>query len=168
MAGAVFNQSQVIVILLDNGALGNTGVQPTGCTGENVLGHAVPRVNLEGLCASLGVSHIETVDPLDLGKTQEAIGRALKAPKPAVIVARQPCVLTRLKEERRKGIVPRTAVVDAEKCRSCRKCSELYCAAILHPEGAAAAQIRTDLCTACGMCCQVCESGAISLKEVRS
>lgn len=166
LANAVLNRADIVVILLDNSTLGNTGLQPTGCTGKNAVGQVVPKVDLEGLCASLGVPHVATVDPLKTGDTIQAIREALEAPKPAVIVARQPCVLNRLKEEKKAGLPKKTAKVDAALCRKCGKCMELYCAAILRENRDGATRIRDDLCSACGMCCEVCGAHAISIVEV--
>lgn len=166
LSSAVFNRSNLVVILLDNAALGNTGLQPTGCTGRNAVGQEVPRVDLEGLCRSLGVAHQQTVDPLRLEDTKAAIKAALEAPKPAVIIARQPCVLNRLKAEKQAGHPKRTAVVNPAACRRCGKCGELYCTAIVREEKGAVPSIRADLCSACSMCAELCGGGAIGIKEV--
>lgn len=166
LANAVFNRSNVVVVLLDNSTLGNTGLQPTGCTGRNAVGQDVPRVDLEELCHSLGVAHQQTVDPLRLEETMAAIKTALDAPKPAVIIARQPCVLNRLKAEKQAGLPQKAAVVDPAACRKCGKCGELYCTAILREGPEAVPSIRADLCSACGMCAEACTGGAIAIEEV--
>lgn len=165
LANAVFNKANLVVILLDNAALCNTGVQPTGCTGTNAIGASVPKVDLENLCRSLGAPYVDTVDPLKLEDTKEAILKALDAPKPAVIVARQPCVITRLKEEKKAGLAPKTAIVDPAKCQQCGDCGDLYCAAIIR-SSQDKTTIRQDLCSACGMCVETCTNGAISVVEV--
>lgn len=167
LVNAVFNEANLVVILLDNAALGNTGVQPTGCTGSNVVGNTVPKVDLEALCRSIGVPYVDTVDPLHLAETETALKKALDAPKPAVIVARQPCVITRLKAEKKAGLPKRTAVVDADKCRRCGGCGELYCAAVIRSSHSKTT-IREDLCSACGMCVETCQNGAISVVEVQT
>jgi indolepyruvate ferredoxin oxidoreductase alpha subunit len=77
LANAVFNEAQIVVLLLDNGTLGNTGLQPTGCTGSNVVGERVPRVDLEGICRSMGVPYVVCVQPLDVNETKSAIQQAL-------------------------------------------------------------------------------------------
>ena len=165
LVNAVFNKANLVVILLDNAALGNTGVQPTGCTGTNIVGSSVPKVNLEALCRSVGVPYVASVDPLKLGETKNAILKALDAPKPAVLVARQPCVITRLKNEKKAGLAPKTAVLDPERCQRCGDCGELFCAAIIRSDKDKTT-IRPDLCSACGMCVETCRNGAISVVEV--
>lgn len=165
LVNAVFNKSDLVIMLLDNSTLGNTGLQPTGCTGSNAVGDAVPKVNLEDLCRSVGVPYVDSVDPLHLSDTMDAIRKALDAPKPAVIVARQPCVISRLKDEKKAGIPPKTAVVDPAKCQRCGVCGDLFCTAIVRSETEKTV-IRPDLCSACGMCVDLCENKAISLVEV--
>lgn len=152
-------------MLLDNSTLGNTGLQPTGCTGSNAVGDAVPKVNLEDLCRSVGVPYVDSVDPLHLSDTMDAVRKALDAPKPAVIVARQPCVISRLKAEKKAGLPLKTAVVDPAKCQRCGTCGDLFCTAIVRSETEKTV-IRPDLCSACGMCVDLCENKAISLVEV--
>ena len=165
LVNAVFNKSNLVILLLDNSTLGNTGLQPTGCTGRNTVGDAVPKVNLEELCRSVGVPYVDSVDPLQLSDTMDAIRKALDAPKPAVIVTRQPCVISRLKAEQKAGLPRRTAVVDAAKCRRCGTCGDLFCSAVVRSQ-VDQTTIRSDLCSACGMCVELCENGAISLVEV--
>ncbi|HWQ06148.1 MAG TPA: indolepyruvate ferredoxin oxidoreductase subunit alpha, partial [Feifaniaceae bacterium] len=127
LANAVFNQAQIVVLLLDNGTLGNTGLQPTGCTGTNAVGKRVPRIDLEGICRSMGVPFVTSVQPLDVPETMDAILEALDAPKPAVIIAKEPCVLNRLREEKAAHQNKCVAAVDSETCTRCGKCMELYC-----------------------------------------
>ena len=165
LVNAVFNKSDLVIMLLDNSTLGNTGLQPTGCTGSNAVGDAVPKVDLEALCRSVGVPYVDSVDPLKLSDTMEAVRKALDAPKPAVIVARQPCVISRLKAEKRAGLPRKTAVVDSKKCQRCGSCGDLFCTAIIRSQTEKTV-VRPDLCSACGMCVDICGNGAISVVEV--
>lgn len=171
LANAVFNEANIVVILLDNGTLGNTGLQPTGCTGSNVVGRDVPRVDLAGLCRSMGVPFVKRVRPLQAEEMTDAILEALDAPKPAILVAEEPCVLNRLHAEKAQRLLKRTAAVDAKKCSRCGKCMELFCSAISWPGyrekgNATKPIISTALCTACGLCVEVCPEGAIQIAEV--
>ncbi|MEN6420202.1 MAG: indolepyruvate ferredoxin oxidoreductase subunit alpha [Clostridiaceae bacterium] len=172
LANAVFNEAQIVVLLLDNGTLGNTGLQPTGCTGSNVVGERVPRVDLEGICRSMGVPSVVCVQPLDVAETKSAIQQALDAPKPAVIIAKEPCVLNRIREEKAENQRKRLAVINPNACTRCGQCMELYCSAIVWPEYkrvkcSSQPEISNSLCSACGLCTSVCGAGAISIAEVK-
>jgi len=171
LANAVFNEAQIVVLLLDNGTLGNTGLQPTACTGSNAMGKWVPRVDLEGICRSMGVPHVSCVQPLDVEETMSAILKALDAPKPAVIIAKEPCMLNRLRDEKAANRSKRLAVIDTKTCTRCGNCMELYCSAIVWPgykrvDSSTQPEISGGLCSACGLCAGVCGFGAISITEV--
>ena len=173
LANAVFNRANIVIMLLDNSTLGNTGLQPTGCTGSNVVGQEVPRVDLEGICRSMGVPSIQKIQPLHTQETIDAIQAALAAPKPAVIIAEEPCVLNRLRAEKAQKKPRRTAVVNTETCTRCGRCMELYCSGISWPgyrqDGCETQPIVSkELCSACGLCVDVCDAGAISIMEVES
>lgn len=171
LANAVFNQANIVIMLLDNSTLGNTGLQPTGCTGSNAVGRKVPRVDLEGICRSMGVPFIRKVQPLHAQETIDAIRSALDAPKPAVIIAEEPCVLNRLRAEKARKRTRRVAVVRTEACTRCGRCMELYCSGISWPEYrrddcVTHPVVSAELCSACGLCKDVCTAGAISMMEV--
>lgn len=163
LVNAVFNQANLIVLLLDNSTLGNTGLQPTGCTGSNATGKEVEAVNLKQMCESMGVPAVTEVDSENIPELEKSIREALSAPKPAVIVAKAPCVLNRQKEEKAEGVAPKVAFIDTEKCISCGDCKDLYCTAILHEDDY---YVREDLCSGCKMCSYICPEDAIQLKEV--
>ncbi len=90
LINAVYNQAPIVVLLLDNGTLANTGLQPTANSGQNAAGKDAPRVDLVGLCREAGVPFITTVNPLHANQTIEAIKQALHAPKPAVVFFKNP------------------------------------------------------------------------------
>ncbi len=90
---AAYNQVPTTTILLDNGTTGMTGHQQHPGTGHTLKGGPAPAVDYEGLIRSLGVEHVEVVDPWDLEATEKAIKAGLAHPGPAVIIARRHCQL---------------------------------------------------------------------------
>lgn len=171
LINAVYNQAQIVVIVLDNSTLGNTGLQPTACTGKDATGKQAPRVNIEGLCRQLGVQHVKRVDPYHLVQTTEAIKEAVNGPKPAVIIAEQPCALNRMKDEKARSAALRRAVVVSEACTMCGICKKLNCPAIVQDNYAEVGakgtfMTRLDICTGCGMCQELCKYNAITMVEV--
>jgi indolepyruvate ferredoxin oxidoreductase alpha subunit len=77
-----------------------------------------------------------------------------------VIIARRVCTL---QAQRQKKFVGKKIVVNPEKCTSCKQCVSLGCPAIVFKDKKGG--IDTILCNGCGMCVQVCPTGALSVEE---
>jgi indolepyruvate ferredoxin oxidoreductase alpha subunit len=154
---AAYNRVPTTTILLDNGTTGMTGHQEHPGTGHTLKGGPAPAVDYEGLIKSLGVEHVELVDPWDLEATEKAIVSGLAHPGPSVIIARRHCNL--LPEEKARE---RTAyVVDAEECILCEDCFETGCPALVWEDELPF--IRDWECVGCSMCSQLCPVDAIGV-----
>ncbi len=154
---AAYNQVPTTTILLDNGTTGMTGHQQHPGTGHSLKGTAAPAVDYEALLRSLGVEHVEVVDPWDLEATEDAIKSGLTHPGPAVIIARRHCTL--LPEEKARERVPYR--VEPDECIMCEECFETGCPALVR-EGEYP-YIRQWECVGCAMCAQICPADAISV-----
>ncbi len=148
-----YNGSNSTVIILDNSITGMTGHQHNPTTGYNIKGDPAGKIDLEALCRSIGINRVAVVDPYDLKESERVIREELAAEEPSVIISRRPCVL--LKSVKKKA----SLVIDADKCRSCRKCMTLGCPAISFKNNKAV--IDSTLCVGCGVCQQLCAFGAI-------
>ncbi len=154
LANIAYNGSNSTVIILDNSITGMTGHQQNPTTGYNIKGDPATKIDLEALCHALGIQRVRVVDPYDLAACETALKEELAAEEPSVIISRRPCVL--LKSVKAKPPVK----VDADKCKSCKKCMKMGCPAIHMENGKAA--IDTTLCVGCGVCKQLCAFGAIT------
>ncbi|MDR0196874.1 MAG: indolepyruvate ferredoxin oxidoreductase subunit alpha, partial [Oscillospiraceae bacterium] len=65
-----YNGSNSLVIILDNTITGMTGHQNTPANGLNIYGEPARAVNLEMLCAAVGIERVNVVDPYDLSETE--------------------------------------------------------------------------------------------------
>jgi indolepyruvate ferredoxin oxidoreductase alpha subunit len=154
---AAYNRVPTTTILLDNGTTGMTGHQEHPGTGHTLKGGPAPAVDYAALLRSLGIEHVEVVDPWDLETTEKAIAAGLDHPGPAVIIARRHCNL--LPEEKAKE---RTAYrVDRDECILCEECFEMGCPALVHD--GEYPLIRDWECVGCSMCAQLCPADAIGL-----
>ena len=153
----VYNKGNNTVIILDNSITGMTGHQENPTTGRTIRNEPTKQVDLEALCHAVGVDRVRIEDPFDLVGFEKAVREELETDEPSVIIAQRPCAL--LKTVKYSG----HCVVDAEKCRSCKKCMKLGCPAIVFENGKA----RIDLtqCNGCGLCVSVCPFNAISKEE---
>ena len=153
LTNIAYNQSRATVLILDNSITGMTGHQQNPATGYTLQMEAVPPVSLERVCEAVGIRRVRVVDPGDLAALEAALAEELAADEASVIICRRPCMLL-------KTAVVRPALsVDAEKCRSCKKCMKLGCPAISIQSGHAA--IDHAQCVGCGLCDQLCAFGAI-------
>ena len=153
LVNVAYNATNSTVIILDNSITGMTGHQQNPTTGYNIKGDPAAKVNLEELCKALGINRVRVVDPYDLKACETAVKEELAVEEPSVIISRRPCVLL-------KSVKPKPSLnVDAEKCKSCKRCMKLGCPAISLKDGKA--KIDTTLCVGCGVCKQLCAFDAI-------
>jgi len=159
VVNAVYNQTDIVVVVLDNSTTAMTGHQPHPGIGRTMMGDVTEAISIAEVLRAVGVKHVETCDPLRLGDAMAAVKRAVEVATGAgaaggvsAVIFKSPCVAI---------VKPQGAcVVDELACRGCLNCiSKLGCPAITRT-GAVVA-IDPALCTGCGLCVQVCPFGAI-------
>jgi len=104
LINAVYNQANILVLILDNSTVAMTGNQPTPLTGITAKGKVGGKVSLEEICKACNVSSIEVVDPYDAQRAETVLREKLDAEGVNVIISRKPCVLVtrRLMKAKRK------------------------------------------------------------------
>lgn len=155
-----YNQSNSVVIILDNSITGMTGHQQNPTTGYNIKGDPTTAVDLEALCKAVGIKRVRVCDPYNLKEVESVLKEELAAEEPSVIISRRPCAL--LKYVKHKP----SLVVDTEKCIGCKACLGIGCPAI-SVHGGKAAIDRTQ-CVGCGVCTTLCPKSAITEQEVQA
>lgn len=149
---AVYNQAEMTLVVLDNSTTAMTGHQPHPGTGSTMMGEVVNKINIESVLRGIGISTVETADPLDLHSSVECVKRVAKAPGVKAIIFKSPCIaLTKPSAHMH---------IDSARCISCQKCiRELGCPALTLQNRQIC--IDTSLCTGCGICAQLCPVKAI-------
>jgi indolepyruvate ferredoxin oxidoreductase alpha subunit len=166
LLNVAYNQSDTVVLILDNRTTAMTGHQQNPGTGMTLMEQPTYTVDFEELVRAMGIQRVHTVDPYDLKAVETALRDCLQAEGPAVIVARQECAL--LPEARKKWM---TLEVNEERCNGCGLCYRVGCPAIVKSDRLdsksqrAIAWIDPLLCTGCEICAQVCARKAILLRE---
>ena len=155
LINAVYNQSGLTLIILDNSTTGMTGHQQHPATGKNLKGQQAPSVMLDELCKACGVNDLQIVDAYDLSAVEKAVKSAIASNEVSVIIAQRPCVLLNKKAKRDKIIV--------KDCKNCGKCMQIGCPAISRTE--TGVQIDLTQCTGCGVCEQVCPFNCLQKGE---
>ncbi len=159
---AVYNKSNITVIIADNRITAMTGGQQHPATGRTLMGEETKAVDFVELVRALGVESVRAIDPLKYDETLEVIQEEVDRPGPSVIITNQPCVLMP------KRIMETPYEVDLELCNGCSLCFRLGCPAIYpsqekNKRGKPKAEIDPTLCTGCTLCAQVCKPEAIIL-----
>ncbi|MCL2082009.1 MAG: indolepyruvate ferredoxin oxidoreductase subunit alpha [Oscillospiraceae bacterium] len=152
---AVYNQTDIVVVILDNATTAMTGNQPHPGMGITMMGGTVEKISIEKIVRAIGVSALYRVDPFDRAAAREAVHASIGQKGVRVILFESPCIILQ------KGTNGTTSV-DGNLCTGCKLClKKLGCPAImLAREGKAF--IDTDLCTSCGLCSRFCPVGAIT------
>ena len=141
-----------------------TGHQPHPGTGVTMMGQVVDKISIPKILEAIGVSPIITVDPFNQEEAVAAVKQASEAPGVSAVIFKAPCISIASKLGCK---LPGPKTVDTGKCIGCRKCiNELGCPALsvsLTPnaKGKQLIEIDKSLCTGCGLCSQVCPTGAI-------
>ncbi len=152
---AVYNQSQVTTIILDNDTTGMTGQQVHPGTGRTLKGTPTRKLDLEALVRAIGIDHVAVVDPWEMDNLENAIQRAMAHNGPAVVIARHPCLM--IPEQRRLERTPYQVIQD--ECIVCGACYLVGCPAITEVDDYPI--ISAIDCTACTLCVQMCPVDAI-------
>lgn len=154
LINAVYNQSGITLIILDNSTTGMTGHQQHPATGKNIKGEPAPVVLLDELCKACGVKDLQIVDAYDVDAVEVAVRKATASNEVSVIIAQRPCALL---DKSKKP------VVKVENCKNCGKCLKLGCPAI--SKGEKGIVIDKSQCVGCEVCVKVCPFGCIEKED---
>lgn len=155
VVNAFYNQANMTLVVLDNSTTAMTGHQPHPGTGCTMMGQVVEKVSIERVLLAIGLTVVETVDPLDHEAAVETVRRVADEPGVKAIVFRSPCVVLARPQA--------TSTVNAEKCVGCQRCvRELGCPALVPDAATGKVRIDATQCTGCTLCEQICPTHAIS------
>ncbi|HBP63393.1 MAG TPA: indolepyruvate ferredoxin oxidoreductase subunit alpha [Desulfosporosinus sp.] len=149
---AVYNESDIVMIVLDNSTTAMTGHQPHPGTGKTMMGTISEKISIGKVLLALGVKHVITRDPFKLDQSIIAVQEAAAYKGVSAVIFQSPCI----------ALVEPAQVhsVDADKCTGCKICiRELGCPAMIKDHD----KVRIDhsLCYGCSICEQVCPFKAI-------
>ncbi|MGN1114793.1 MAG: indolepyruvate ferredoxin oxidoreductase subunit alpha [Oscillospiraceae bacterium] len=152
VVNAVYNQANMTLIILDNSTTAMTGHQPHPGTGRTMMGEIVEKIDIESVLKGVGVTAVETVDPMNLQQAVECVNRISALNGVKAIIFKSPCAVLE-----KPAPAPK---IDKQKCIQCKKCiRELGCPGIVISNGTV--EIDSSLCNGCGLCAQICPVHAI-------
>jgi indolepyruvate ferredoxin oxidoreductase alpha subunit len=152
---AVYNQTDIIVVILDNSTTAMTGNQPHPGIGVTMMNTKTKKISIKKMVKALNVSEVAKVNPFDQKKAKNAVRKLMAKKGVRVLLFTAPCIAV----SKGKG----KAAVNASKCNGCSACIKRFgCPAISLENGKAF--INNALCTGCGVCTGLCALGAIKCK----
>ncbi len=154
LVDAVYNQSKITVIILDNGTTAMTGHQEHPGTGISAQGKQVGQVALEDLVRGMGIKDVKVVNAFNIKDLRTAAKDSLDKPELSVIISRGSCAV-----RTPRGSDPR--VIDTERCNQCGICLLVGCPAI--QSDVRQPFIDPSMCMGekCTICQQICPRQAI-------
>ncbi|PRR72050.1 indolepyruvate ferredoxin oxidoreductase subunit alpha [Clostridium thermopalmarium] len=152
VVNAVYNGTDIVIIVLDNSNTAMTGNQPNPATGKTAMGSFHEKISISNVLKALGVKYVKTINPFDLEKSIEAVKEAADFKGVSAVIFESPCI----------AVTPPLPLyaIDKDKCTGCKKCiREIGCPAIVKDEDKV--KIDESLCNGCSLCVNVCPFDAI-------
>ncbi len=151
IVNAVYNEANITVCILDNSTTAMTGHQPHPGTGKNMMGNVVDKISITKILEGIGLKKIITVDPLDQKASVSAVRECIEIKGVKAIIFKSPCIA--IEKSDKKCTI-------GNDCINCKKCiREIGCPALVAIDDRVT--IDASLCTGCGLCKNVCPTGAI-------
>jgi len=164
LINAVYNQNDMLVVILDNRSTSMTGFQENAGTGIKIDRTPGTRVILEDLVKGCGVKqeNIWIQDSNELNELITKLEEAVDRKGVRVLISRHTCSLIEVNQMRAQEITPPKILVDQEKCIGCLICVNRFgCPAINFDEDLKKASIDQNVCRGCKVCIEVCPQQAI-------
>ena len=156
VVNAVYNKADMILIVLDNSTTAMTGHQPHPGLGITMMNEVSQKVSIEKILGAIGLTSIQTVNPLDNEAAVNAVKKAVDETGVRAIIFKSPCIAV---VKNNKALT-----VESESCIGCQRCiKELGCPALSIKDKKAV--IDSSLCTGCGLCSQICPKACIKKED---
>lgn len=153
---AVYNETEMVLIVLDNATTAMTGHQPHPGTGKTMMGSLSEKIDIAAILSAIGVKHIAKADPLQLDSAVQTVREAADFRGVSAVIFQSPCIAVSKPAPAYK--------VASDRCTGCKRCiRELGCPAMAVEGGKAV--IDASTCYGCSLCAQVCPFDAIHSRE---
>jgi len=167
---AVYNKSNLTVVVLDNRITAMTGHQPHPGAGFTAMQEPSSEISIVDIAKACG-AQVAMVNPFSLKQITDKIKEMNSKKGVKVIVSRQACRLMFMRNARKQGIKVPVFQINQDKCKKCDLCIQYSCPAIhLELKGKKPVKYYIDesFCWGCGVCPQVCPFQAIEAVTEKS
>lgn len=151
LINAVYNKSNITLIILDNSTTGMTGHQQHPATGLTLKQEPAKILDIVELCKVCGADSVRVLDSYDLENVEKAVKEETACDGVSVIIAKRPCALLDKKYP---------PALKIEDCKRCGMCLKIGCPAI-EKQLDGGAKINPSLCVGCKLCVKLCKFNAI-------
>lgn len=153
IANAIYNNSDLIMVLLDNSTTAMTGKQDHPGTGLSLMKEQNKKIDPKKVLESLGAYVIES-NPFDYDQARDDFKSLINKKGVRVIIYKSPCIKLYKKNK--------TYKIDENKCTNCKVCTKKTgCPAIVRDNNCL--KIDQNLCYGCSLCKSYCNFNAIKL-----
>lgn len=143
---ALYNDTDMTLIVLDNSTTAMTGHQPHPGIGTTMMKGVSEKIDIENLLKALNVGFVKKVNPFDQKTAIETVKQATEHKGISAIIFEAPCIALFRPEKTYR----------TENCKKCGKCiKEIGCPAMSYDQDGAVV-IESSLCYGCGLCTTVC------------
>ncbi|MFP4515307.1 MAG: indolepyruvate ferredoxin oxidoreductase subunit alpha [Desulfovibrionales bacterium] len=152
LVNAVYNNHDLLIVILDNRTTAMTGHQPHPGVDHSVLGPNPSPVDITAIVKGCGVKNVRKVKPSNLKGTRKVLEELKAESGVRVLVAEEPCPLFARKALGKK--FTHVAYI-TDKCENRRECLERLACPAFYVEDEVV-RINQNQCTGCMLCLQVC------------
>jgi indolepyruvate ferredoxin oxidoreductase alpha subunit len=164
LMNARYNDSPLLLVVLDNCTTAMTGHQPHPGTGRSATGEPAAPLPIEAVARGLGLD-VEVQDPLETSEAVDAVYRLLQTDGAKVLVLRSPCALLPGTKRTHRAVVDPARCI-GERCGCGRFCNRVFsCPALVWDRDVDRARVDEVLCAGCGVCVELCPRQAIRLED---
>ncbi len=161
LVNAVQHNTNITVIIMDNGWTAMTGMQVNPNTASEFQREGDVNVDLVELVQHMGVKHFYVTDPYDLDGMTAVLDECLTIKGLKVVIARRECAI----QAGRRKVKYAKMHVDENLCINCNVCINTTGCSALIP-GEKNVHIDPNACNGCSLCSQVCPKKAIIKEEI--
>jgi indolepyruvate ferredoxin oxidoreductase alpha subunit len=168
LVNAIHNQSDMIMVILDNAGTAMTGFQPHPGIPVGADRKPLPALDIPTICRAMG-TRVEIADPFQFDTARKTIRELLDDNSGVrVLVLRQACALSPVRKGKREwniAVDPDKCLADACGCN--RLCTRIFkCPGLIWDPERKQTRIDDFVCVGCGVCAQVCPQNAITVEKV--
>ena len=157
LANAIYNRSDITVVVAYNSTTAMTGFQPHPGSCGNLSQPGEP-IDPGTVAAAMGAK-VFRCNPYNVEETKLVIEQATSEPGVKVVVAEALCCL-KFSRDGKLSFTPQVVSVDASVCNGCGICVRTFGCPAIRLTGDKA-EIELSSCNGCGVCRIVCKRGAI-------